>query len=84
MVNHVRIPIKMVGATPWGNLAALGTTHELVAESFKVVDQKYSFVGGHRMRLLSLKKNVHWRVSGAAFDISGVPPATAPRRAQLP
>ena len=84
MAKHISVPIKMVGTTPWGNLAAFGATHELVAESFKVVDQKYSFVGQHRVRLLSLKKNVHWRVTGMTFDISEVAPAKPPRRALRP
>lgn len=79
MAKHVLVPINKDG---WGNLSALGITHEIVGETVKLRDDKYSFAGGHRVRLFHFKKNVHWRISSAEFDITDVKPATPPRKTQ--
>jgi hypothetical protein len=80
MSEHVRIPVREYGREKWGWLSALCPDHEIVGYDFKMVDQNYSFVGGHRVRLYKIKGNVHFKIpSGIEFDISAVAPA-APRR----
>jgi hypothetical protein len=88
-VKHVRVPIKEWNGDRWGALCLLTTspTFELIAEAFDQKDAKFSFVGGHRVRLYKLKKNVHFKVppevAGVDLDISSIQPgATPPRRPQ--
>jgi hypothetical protein len=81
MAGRIFVPIKMVNGERWGDLAALSLSHEVCAESYFLVNQKYSFIGGHRVRLLRLRKNVHWRIpEGVELNISEVAPANPPRR----
>jgi hypothetical protein len=81
MTGRVTVPIRMINGVRWGNLAALSFSHGVCAESVSTVNEKYSFAGGHRLRLLRLKKNVHWRIpEGVDLNISDVPPADPPRR----
>jgi hypothetical protein len=83
MADRIRVPIKTVGTERWGQLSAFGESHLICAEAVKLKDEKFSFAGGHRVRLYSFKKNVHWKIpEGAAFDIADVTPAVAPRRTQ--
>jgi hypothetical protein len=82
MAQHVLVPIKVVNKESWGDLSALGVTHEFVGETVKLKNDKYSFAGGHRVRLYHFKKSVHWRISSAEFDITDVKPAEPPRKAQ--
>jgi len=84
MADHVRVPVKIVGTERWGQLSLLGDTHLICGESVNLKDASFSFAGGHRVRLYSFKKNVHWKIpEGISLDIAAVPPATAaPRRAQ--
>jgi hypothetical protein len=82
MTGRVTVPIRMINGVRWGNLAALSFSHDVCAESVSTVNEKYSFAGGHRVRLLRLKKNVHWRIpEGVDLNISDVPPAV-PRAAK--
>lgn len=79
------ISVRVVNGKKWGDLNAMAESHQIVAESCKVVDQAFSFAGGHRVRLLRLKKNVHFLIpQGTQLDISQVPPAAAPRRQGRP
>lgn len=81
MAKHVLVPIKKVGSEEWGDLSALGLAHEIVGEIAKQKNDK-SFAGGHRVRLFYFKKNVHWRIATAQFDISDVPPVEPQRKKQ--
>jgi hypothetical protein len=50
-----------------------------------MVENKYSFAGGHRVRLYRFKDNVHWRIpAGVELDISRVDPTTGNGAAQPP
>jgi len=84
MANHVPVPFKKVGTERWGQLSAFGDSHLICGESVKLKDENFSFAGGHRVRLYSFKKNVHWKIpEGVSLDISAVTPAgNAPRRTQ--
>lgn len=54
---------------------------DAVAEKFALQQESFSFVGGHRVRLYRLKKNVHFKVPvGTELNITEVLPGTAPRR----
>jgi len=82
MADGVRVPVKIVGGERWGHLSALGEAHGICGESVHV-KENYSFAGGHRVRLYTFKKNVHWKIpQGVAIDIAAVPAADAPRRMQ--
>lgn len=81
--THVRVPLKEWDGHKWAQLNLLALTHEICGETVKMKDGAYSFAGGHRVRLYSFKKNVHWKVpEGVSLDISGVEPGAAPRRRQ--
>jgi hypothetical protein len=83
MADHVSVPVKVIGNERWGQLSVLSSDSHLICG--EKVDQKkdFSFAGGHRVRLYSFKKNVHWKIpEGVSLDIAGVPPANAPRRVQ--
>ena len=83
MADHVRVPLKAVGTERWGQLSALGDHHLICGEDVKLKDPNFSFAGGHRVRLYSFKKNVHWKIpAGVPVDIAAVAPANAPRRPQ--
>jgi hypothetical protein len=83
MADHVRVPIKIVGTERWGQLSAFGDAHSICGEVVKLKNENFSFAGGHRVRLYSFKKNVHWKIpEGLSLDIAAVPAATAPRRTQ--
>lgn len=81
MADRVSVPVKTVGSERWGQLSLLGDHHLICAETVKLKDENFSFAGGHRVRLYSFKKNVHWKIpEGVTLDIAGVTPAAAPRR----
>jgi hypothetical protein len=83
MAEHVSVPVRTVGTSRWGHLSALAETHQICGEAVRLKDQNFSFAGGHRVRLYTFKKNVHWMIpEGTPLDISGVTPGIAPRRAQ--
>jgi hypothetical protein len=82
MASHLTVPIKTVGTDRWGQLNFFGETHLICGEWVKQKSD-ISFAGGHRVRLFSFKKNVHWKIpEGISLDVANVAPATAaPRRA---
>jgi hypothetical protein len=81
MSERISIPIKRHGGHKWGALAYLGPNHDICCEKGECIDQKYSFADGHRVRLFRFKKQVYWKIpDGVEIDISGVLPATPPRR----
>jgi hypothetical protein len=81
MADQIKIPIKIVGTERWGQLSVFGDSHLICGEAVKLKEQNFSFAGGHRVRLFSFKKNVHWKIpTGIALDIAGVAPAVAPAR----
>lgn len=74
MASTVKVPVKVVNGITWGDLNALSVSHEIVAEEVYTQNPNYSFQGGHRVRKLKLKKNVHWAIpDGMELDISAVP-----------
>lgn len=79
MSNRISIPYCVHDGWRWARLSLFGKDHHICAEDLTVVDNKYTFLGQHRVRLYKLKKNVHWRIP-EQYDISGVPPAEPPRR----
>jgi len=77
------IPVKKINNEDWGQLSFFGTRHEFCGEKIWIKDEKFSFVGGHRVRLCRAEGNVHWRIpQGVPLDISRVAPAGSPRRLQ--
>ena len=83
MADSVRVPLKTVGTERWGQLSAFGDHHLICGEEVRLKDQSHSFAGGHRVRVYSFKKNVHWKIpAGAPIDIAAVAPANPPRRPQ--
>jgi hypothetical protein len=84
-VKNVQIAVKKHDSAFWGDLTAVVGHHtvEVIAERFKCKNEKYSFTGGHRVRLFKLTKNVHFKIpTGRELDISAVRPGAAPRRGQ--
>lgn len=76
MANKITIPVKHVGGDRWGDLCAFGQAHEICGEAVRQKSENFSFSGGHRVRLYSFKKNVHWKIpAGVTLDISEVTPA---------
>jgi hypothetical protein len=83
MPKTVKVPIKTVGTEEWAQLCVFGKDHIVCAEDYRLKDQNYTFAGQHRVRLLSLKKNVHWKIpAGTYLDVTEVPAAGAPPRRQ--
>ena len=81
MRERVSIPIKVANKKKWGDLTVFGDSHEICGETVRETDSKYSFTGGHRVRLYKFKKNVHWKIpTGTDLDISSVPPGQNPPR----
>lgn len=82
MSDHIRVPIRVINGVKWAWLSMHGHTHEICGEDFRQLND-FSLSGQHRVRLIRLKKNVHWKIPAeATLDISGVAPATPPRRPQ--
>jgi len=85
MADGVRVPVKVVQGERWGHLSALGDSHWICGESVSLKDEKYTFAGGHRVRLYAFKKNVHWKIpEGISLDIAAVPPASPPHPSRPP
>jgi hypothetical protein len=74
-LDRITVPIIEHGGYRWAALSVFAKDHEIIGESFSCIDQKYSFKGGHRVRIYKIKKNVHWRLpSDVVLEISNVPP----------
>jgi hypothetical protein len=85
LVKHIQVPIKVVAGERWGQLNYFGDAHLICGEVVKQKNENFSFAGGHRVRLFSFKKNVHWRIPEdfpMELDIASVAPAVPPRRKQ--
>lgn len=85
MRGRVSVPVKENSSGRWGDLTVFGHSHDICAESVKMIEAKFSFSGNHRVRLYKFSKSVHFRiVKGMELDISSVLPAqaAAPRRQQ--
>jgi len=81
----ISFPISRVQNQDWAHLGAYGDRHEFCAEEFRLKEQQFSFAGGHRVRLYTAKKNVHWKIpQGVPLDISQVPPAEQAPLRRLP
>lgn len=76
----------MHGTEQWGCLDTWGNNSvDVVAYTVKKIEDQYSFVGGHRVRLFRFWNNVHFKVppGAATFDITNVakaPPAPPTKR----
>ena len=74
MTDHIKIPYIEYGGYRWAALAYYAKDHEFTSEEqAKCVDQKYSFKGGHRVRIFRLRKQVYWKIPPTTLDISEVP-----------
>lgn len=79
MVDHVRVPVRVFGNTKWAALSFVQPDHEICGYDFRLVNEHFPFIGGHRVRLYKVKGNVHWRIPvGAEIDISSIPAAATP------
>ena len=81
----LRVPIRIVDKVKWGALAFLvhGATEavDVIGEKADLIDNNFSFAGGHRVRKYRFKKNVHFSIStGMTLNIEQVPPAGTPQR----
>jgi hypothetical protein len=83
MRGRVSVSVKDFNGENWGDLAVIAPTHDIVGEKVSKIEENFSFIGGHRVRLYRFKKNVHWKIPvGVLVDISAVAPAGAVRRQQ--
>jgi hypothetical protein len=74
-LDRISVPVIEHDGYRWAALSSFGKDHEITGESCSCVDQKYSFKGGHRVRIYKIKKNVHWRLpSTVTLDITDVAP----------
>jgi hypothetical protein len=81
VVEHLEVPIIEHDGHKWGALAHLASDHEITCEAqIKCLNEKYSFKGGHRVRLYKFKKQVYWKIPPKALDISNVPIRRAQRK----
>jgi hypothetical protein len=81
MADRISLPVKTINSERWAEMNVHGKDHVFCAEAVRITDQNYSFAGGHRVRLVSLKKNVHWKIpANIQLDISAIAPSTTPPR----
>jgi hypothetical protein len=81
MKEYVQVPVKEIVGARWGQLNALADKHEICAEEVRLKQENFSLAGGHRVRLYTFKKNVHWKIpDGVELDISGVAAEPTVRR----
>jgi hypothetical protein len=81
MREIIQVPIRIINNIRWGQLSVFGERHEFCGEKFELRDSNFSFAGGHRVRIFSAKKNVHWKIpEGIQLDISQVQTSQPPRR----
>jgi hypothetical protein len=78
---NIFVPTVRHAQASWANLNYYGPKHVICAESMKIDTESFSFIGGHRVRLYSVKGNVHWKIPPSfEVDITSVPLPNAPRR----
>ncbi|HKQ25314.1 MAG TPA: hypothetical protein VJT81_12800 [Burkholderiales bacterium] len=82
---RIFVTVKKVDGRFWGELKNFGDKHEVVAEYAKIDNEMFTFAGQHRLRHVTLKKNVNWNVDSfqsLMVDISRVAPSGPPPRRQ--
>ena len=80
-MNRLSVPVRAHDKRNWGMLSHFGNAHAICGETVNLVAQKYSFIGGHRVRLYKFKKNVAWQIpAGTELDIASVNPGGPPPR----
>lgn len=83
--GRINCPIVTVNNADWACLATFAERHEFCAEVFREKNEQFSFADGHRVRVYSAKKNVHWKLpQGINMDISEVPVAGQSPPRKLP
>jgi hypothetical protein len=82
-MKRIVVPVKDVSGTKWGDLSSICLSHEVIAEKVEL-KEFFTFAGQHRVRLVYLKKNVHWKIpaEGQLLDIAAVSPDFVPPRKQ--
>jgi hypothetical protein len=81
MADHLQVRVIEYDGYKWAALADFGKDHDIIGEAQSCINQKYSFKGGHRVRIFRIKKNVYWRLpSTITLDISDVPARRVPNR----
>lgn len=81
MRERIRIPIRVVNGEKWADLNSLGKKHLFCGYKISKKDDKFSFAGGHRVRLYSADGNVHFKIpTGIELDISNVSRSRLPPR----
>ena len=80
MHDRITVPVKIVNNERWAQLNHFGTTHQICGDDFRQ-KRDISFANGHRVRVFTVKSNVHWKIpDNVLLDIAEVAPANAPRR----
>ena len=83
MAKSLTVPLVSHDQSSWACLSYFSKKTVICAESFSQKQDKYSFLGGHRVRLYSLEGNVHWKIPlDTAINIEDVKPAQVPARRQ--
>jgi len=79
-VSFVQVPLRKYNSRDWGDLSSFGKSHDICCERYFLVEDRHTFIGGHRVRLLRFRGNVHWQVPirEQEFSITAVPEAKAP------
>ena len=78
---RLSVPVRAHDKHNWGMLSYFGNAHDFCGETVSLVNQNYSFIGGHRVRRYKFKKNVAWQISaGTDLDITSVSPGASPPR----
>jgi hypothetical protein len=73
------LPLVDHDHSSWGCINYFGKKHVICAEKFDVKNEKYSFKGGHRVRLYTVEGNVHWKIpADTVIDIADVKVAQVP------
>ena len=57
MADHIQVAVVEHDGYRWAALAFYGKDHEITGENQSCLNQKYSFRGGHRVRIHKIKKN---------------------------
>ncbi|HEY2781066.1 MAG TPA: hypothetical protein VGI90_09820 [Steroidobacteraceae bacterium] len=81
----LRVPVRVVNKEKWGALSFLlkgaAEAIDVVGEKVKLVDENFTFAGGHRVRKYRFKKSVHFTIpEEIVLNIAGVAPGTPPPR----
>jgi hypothetical protein len=81
-MGKISLPTIMHDGYEWGALNYFGREH-IIAGGVSIREERYTFLGGHRVRLYSIKANVHWRIpAGVVLDVTAVPLAASTEAAE--